>query len=102
MISLVNSEVGRILRLGGQKKFSGAGCEFFAQITTRYLVLKKEQMMGQIIIPEFQIFGEFLPLKQLSGTTAGISGAGHNYWGGHGPPGPPSIYLTAYLITLFN
>ena len=27
--------------------------------------------MGQMIIPEFQIFGEFLPLKQLSGTRAG-------------------------------
>ena len=27
-----SSEVGRILRLGGPKKFSGAGCDFFAQI----------------------------------------------------------------------
>ena len=24
-------------------------------------------------------------------------GAGQNYWGGHGPPGHPSIYLTEAL-----
>ena len=28
-------------------------------------------MMGLMIIPEFQIFGELLPLNQLSGTTVG-------------------------------
>ena len=49
--------------------------------------------MGQMIIPEFQIFGEFLPLKQLSGTTAGYcsgySGRGTIIGGAMAPLAPP-------------
>ena len=68
-------------------------------------------MMGQMIIPEFQIFGEFLPLKQLSGTTAGISGAGQNYWGAMAPHNAvdPSVlnfalffFLAKNLLNVFK
>ena len=49
--------------------------------------------MGQMIIPEFKIFGEFLPLKQLSGTTAGYcsgySGRGTIIGGAMAPLAPP-------------
>ena len=57
--------------------------------------------MGQMIIPEFKIFGEFLPLKQLSGTTAGYcsgySGRGTIIGGAMAPLAPPlstSLKLT--------
>ena len=57
-------------------------------------------MMGQMIIPEFQIFAPETTLgdhsRVLNSYLFWISGAGHNYWGGHGPPGPPSIYLTDF------
>ena len=45
-------------------------------------------MMGQMIIPEFQIFGEFL---QGISYLFWISGEGHmhNYWGAMAPLAPP-------------
>ena len=62
-------------------------------------------MMGQMIIPEFQIFGEFLPLKQLSGTTAGyyivtfsgFPGRGTIIGGAMAPLAPP---LSTSLVIL--
>ena len=53
--------------------------------------------MGLMIIPEFQIFGELLPLNQLSGTTvgyllvtcSGFLGRGTIIGGGMAPLAPP-------------
>ena len=54
-------------------------------------------MMGLMIIPEFQIFGELLPLNQLSGTTvgyllvtcSGFPGRGTIIGGAMAPLAPP-------------
>ena len=67
-------------------------------------------MMGLMIIPEFQNFWRIIAPESTLGDHSRvlisylfwISGAGHNYWGGHGPPGPPSIYLTAeYYLFMY-
>ena len=54
-------------------------------------------MMGLMIIPKFQIFGELLPLNQLSGTTvgyllvtcSGFPGRGTIIGGAMAPLAPP-------------
>ena len=91
-------EVGRILRLGGPTK-SFRGEAFSPDF---FLNFQKEMLEFRgILSPETTFEGKIGTLRTYLYTTCTVSRRGRaKYWGGHGPPGPPSNYLPALRIKI--